>query len=284
MVNQWNFTLSSVTSCQIHGLSVPNLLWLMLPALQHAVILPVQFKCQASVSVATSSHTESVTPLYQHNHPGRPTHRNSWLELVPAPSLKGEGRGESGESCFVASNIDEGPPPLPTTTREEESRPGAGALAARKICGVAPPFSLGWDKPGSVAPLRLVGCLIETPAPSWAYFYSAYFFLPYTDLSSRIFSILRFSLLCFLFILLYPSSMLLTCVSVSMRDWTVTRNLQGLVSNLDPNIVCFFSPISFLLVFICYGSLPRWRELRVTAWAVSMQWMCSCLFASTHMH
>lgn len=37
-------------------------------------------------------------------------------------------------------------------------------------------FSLGWDKPGSVAPLRLVGCLIKTPAPSWAYFYSIFSF------------------------------------------------------------------------------------------------------------
>lgn len=48
-------------------------------------------------------------------------------------------------------------------------------------------FSLGWDKPGSVAPLRLVGCLIETPAPSWAYFYSIFslsLFFPPPILSS----------------------------------------------------------------------------------------------------
>lgn len=34
---------------------------------------------------------------------------------------------------------------------------------------------LGWEKPGSVAPLRLVGCLIRTPAPPWTYFYSIFF-------------------------------------------------------------------------------------------------------------
>lgn len=34
---------------------------------------------------------------------------------------------------------------------------------------------LGWEKPESVAPLRLVGCLIRTPTPPWTYFYSFFY-------------------------------------------------------------------------------------------------------------
>lgn len=128
--------------------SAHNSLWLMRPTLQHAGILPCQFKCQASDSVASGSHTES-TFLNQQNHPGSHTHgiktpAGLMWHLAGSSSLlllwnvRGWlGHPERGVElrCLTPRCL---APPRPD--RERESRPGAGALAVRKICGVAPPF------------------------------------------------------------------------------------------------------------------------------------------------
>lgn len=65
-------------------------------------------------------------------------------------------------------------PPQPKKGRDSA---WCWSLGSQRDLRCGPSFTLGWDKPGSVAPLRLVGCLIETPAPSWAYFYSIFFSL-----------------------------------------------------------------------------------------------------------
>lgn len=70
--------------------------------------------------------------------------------------------------------------------RKREKKPGwSWSLGSWKGVWCGPSFMLGWEKPGSVAPLRLVGCLIRTPAPPWTYFYSFFFyiFLYWKDLS-----------------------------------------------------------------------------------------------------
>lgn len=72
--------------------------------------------------------------LNQHNHPSRknPAGLTPGWELV---ALKRKGlpcHPERGAAlCCLA-------PPRPD--RNKESRPGAGVLAVRKMCGVAPPF------------------------------------------------------------------------------------------------------------------------------------------------
>lgn len=157
MLNLWNFTPSSLTSCQVRVCSgrPPNFLWLMLPTPQRAAILPGQFKCQASGSVATGSHTEPLTWLYQHSRLGSCTHRikkvqigwDTWLQACQRSS------SETWRGCPVIKRAE---PCLnlasqqPEREREgdgerirewmRESRLAAGALAGREICGVAPPF------------------------------------------------------------------------------------------------------------------------------------------------
>lgn len=167
--------------------SIPNSLWLMWLTQQHAVTMPSQFKCQTSDPAATGSHTEPVTLLNQQKRPSSrrrskdPAGLKWHLGGCSSPSSETWGIAlspRSGSNVQLPFKVLGLAPPRP----DRQSQPGGGALAVRMSCGVAPPFSLGRDKPGSVAPLRLVGCLIETPAPSWAYFYSIFllfFHLPY---------------------------------------------------------------------------------------------------------
>lgn len=68
-------------------------------------------------------------------------------------------------------------PPQPETEKEKARLELSLGSWKRVWCG--PSFTLHWEKPGSVAPLRLVGCLIRTPALPGTYFYSffsLYFF------------------------------------------------------------------------------------------------------------
>lgn len=56
----------------------------------------------------------------------------------------------------------------PSTARKKRERERARLelrLGSWKGVWCGPSFTLCWEKPGSVAPLRLVGCLIRTPAP-----------------------------------------------------------------------------------------------------------------------
>lgn len=163
-------------------LLTPTLLWLMWPTMQHVIISPGQFKCHASVSVATSSHTVSVILLNQQSHPSSHTHRRKpagliWhlagsLSLLLHWGVRGYPLIQRAKQHFVAfQSLGCLAPPRPDRKRESAWR---WSLGSQKDLWCGPSFLLGWDKPGSVAPLRLVGCLIETPAPSWAYFYSIF--------------------------------------------------------------------------------------------------------------
>lgn len=143
-------------------------------------------------------------------------------------------------------------------------------------CG--PSFSLGWDKPGSVAPLRLVGCLIETPAPSWAYFYSisplSFFSSPVLKSLLLIFvfcQLSTFALSVYLFTAVFFYGV--RCVSACMHDRGKLKNLHGSVSGVDPNthLLPPPPPLSFLLYLFYARHSPRWQELPVTGLAVSMQ-------------
>lgn len=174
-------------------------------------------------------------------------------------------------------------PPRPDRERESAWR---WSLGSQKDLWCGPSFLLGWDKPGSVAPLRLVGCLIETPAPSWAYFYSifslSFFFLllPYSDLSYSyfFFSTLDF---CLLGLSLYHCPLLPRCWDVFQPVCMTEENEKNLhrsVSGLDPNIHLLFFPPFCLAVFILRSHLPRWQELLVTGLAVSMQCIYSKCF------
>lgn len=157
----------------------------------------------------------------------------------------------------------------PPTTRQ--SRPGAGALAVRKICGAAPPFWLGRDKPGSVAPLRLVGCLISTPAPSWAYFYSIFslslFSSPlrcYVSSPTLHIGLLCLSLHHYLPLLQYWGVFLSVCITKKNQKKPTLLSLWfGSQYSLAP-------PNFFLFVFVLHWHLPRWLELPVTGLAGSM--------------
>lgn len=147
--------------------------------------------------------------------------------------------------------------PGPSTTRQRERESAwRWGLGSEKDLWCGPSFSLAWDKPWSVAPLRLVGCLIETPAPSWAYFYSifslAFFFLPYSDLSCSLFFFsppllpsLSISLP------LSLSSMVLRCVSACMHDrgkWRKKTTRLGFWFGSQYSLA-FFPFLSFCIYF-----------------------------------
>lgn len=173
----------------------------MLATLQCAAILPKQFKCQASGSAA--KRLPHWVQLYRHQagwaaECTQSIENRRWFDtpswrLDSARSSSGNVTGVaqwSQEQDFNLASL------LPCRKNEKVNgwNGGEGQSARRWSfwqaerdlwCG--PSYSLGWDKSGSVAPLRLVGCLIETPARSWAYFYST-FLLPFspfccTDLS-----------------------------------------------------------------------------------------------------
>lgn len=127
-------------------------------------------------------------------------------------------------------------------------------------CG--PSFSLGWDKPGSVAPLRLVGCLIETPAPSWAYFYSTFllpYFPPFPAQSPPPHPP---------YFLHFPSA-LITCFTPNAWQRGIKKkNSHGLVSK---NSCLFFPPFHFhLWCWYLFITNPR-QEPPVTGVAPATQ-------------
>lgn len=142
----------------------------------------------------------------------------------------------------------------PSTARQKERESAwRWSLGSQKDLWCGPSFSLDWDKPGSVAPLRLVGCLIETPAPSWAYFYSIFslpfFLLPYSDPSCSFF--VNYPLSPSISLPLSSSSMVLGCVSACMHDrgkWKKNYTARFLV--WIPIFTCFFPRfLSFCIYF-----------------------------------
>lgn len=200
MVNLWNFTLRPLTSCQNHVCSVgPQLA--VIDATYTAACRHTALSVQMSGFWLSSKRLPHWVNFSKPTEPSRQSH--TWYknpcrsdvtpgwELFTAPSLKREGLAwSSREGSRALLPYSSMPGPSTTRQRERESAWRWG-LGSEKDLWCGPSFSLGWDKPWSVAPLRLVGCLIETPAPSWAYFYSifslAFFFLPYSDLSCSLF-------------------------------------------------------------------------------------------------
>lgn len=187
---------------------------------------------------------------------------------------------QRGGPCFVALVVEAWP--LHDQTERERESAWRWSLGSQKNLWCGPSFSLGWDKPGSVAPLRLVGCLIETPAPSWAYFYSifslSFFLLPCSDLSSSLFFSSPLLPSLSISLPLSSSSMVLRCVSACVHDrgkWKKNPTRLGFWFGSQYSLAFF---LFCLAVFILRRHLPRWQELPVAGLAESMQYIYSKCF------
>lgn len=201
-------------------------------------------------------------------------------KLVAAPSLKCEGmpcHSETGK-CFVASVLHAWPPH--NQTRSERESAWRWSLGSQKDLWCGPSFSLGWDKPGSVAPLRLVGCLIETPAPSWAYFYSIFSLSFFSSplLSPLLLSFFNSPLLPSLSISLplSSSSVVFRCVSACMHDrGKKKKTYTSWFLVWIPKFTCFF-PFSVLLYLFCTDICQDGKSSVLLVW----QYPCSVYIQS----